>query len=80
MGTTVTAKADVIRWLKRSPEAVKEAHAAERPADLQRQTKFFNTTRQWTASSCESSFIATSIWGKLVAYARMTGVVAPRSK
>lgn len=43
MGTTVTAEADVIRRLKRSLEAVKEAHAAETPADLQRKTKFFNT-------------------------------------
>jgi DinB family protein len=32
MGTTVTSKADVIGWLKRSLQAVKEAHAAETPA------------------------------------------------
>lgn len=33
---TVTSKADVINWLKRSLEAVKEAHMAERQEDVQR--------------------------------------------
>jgi hypothetical protein len=32
----VTSKAEVIRWLKRSLDAVKEAHLAETPKDLQR--------------------------------------------
>src|ERR1051326_4007320 len=36
---TVTAKADVIDWLKRSLEAVKTARAALKPADLQRKVK-----------------------------------------
>jgi len=42
MGTTVTSKAEPIRWLKRSLAAVKGARAAETPADLQRKTKIFN--------------------------------------
>ena len=36
---TVTAKADVIDWLKRSLEAVKTARASLKPGDLQRKVK-----------------------------------------
>src|ERR1700736_594255 len=36
---TVTAKADVISWLKRSLDAVKTAHLAVKPADLHRKVK-----------------------------------------
>src|SRR5579859_7791613 len=39
MERTVTAKADVIGWLKRSLDAVKTAHAAVKPADLKRAVK-----------------------------------------
>jgi predicted glycosyltransferase len=34
--TSVTSKAEVIRWLKRSLEAVKQAHLAVKPDDLKR--------------------------------------------
>src|ERR1043165_871757 len=36
MEKTVTSKAEVIKWLKRSLEAVRAAHVAEKSADLQR--------------------------------------------
>src|ERR1022692_3404192 len=36
---SVTAKADVINWLKRSLDAVKNAHANIKPADLPRKVK-----------------------------------------
>jgi uncharacterized damage-inducible protein DinB len=80
IGTTVTSKADVIRWLKRSLEAVKEARAAETPTDLQRKTKFFDT-----GTTVDSIFLRIIVhnnehMGQLVAYARMTGVVPPWSK
>src|SRR6058998_3517015 len=39
MEKTVTAKADVIDWLKRSLDAVKTAHASVKPDDLQRKVK-----------------------------------------
>src|ERR1051325_9944801 len=39
MDKKVTAKAQVIDWLKRSLEAVKTAHAAVKPADLTRKVK-----------------------------------------
>ncbi|MGA7686316.1 MAG: DinB family protein [Terriglobales bacterium] len=78
--TTVTAKADVLRWLKRSLEAVKEAHAAEKTEDLQRKVRIFNTD-----ATVDGMFLRIIIhnnehMGQLVAYARMTGVVPPWSK
>src|SRR5260370_1067917 len=36
MEKSVTSKADVINWLKRSLDAVKSAHLAARPKDLER--------------------------------------------
>jgi len=80
MGTTVTSKADVIGWLKRSLQAVKEAHAAQTPADLQRKTNIFNTD-----ATVDGIFLRIIVhnnehMGQLVAYARMTGVVPPWSK
>jgi DinB superfamily len=42
MEKTVAAKPEVIAWVKRSLEAVKTAHAAAMPADLQRRVKVNN--------------------------------------
>src|SRR5581483_4391702 len=41
---TVTKKADVIQWLKRSLEAVKTAHANLKPGDLERKVKIHGKT------------------------------------
>jgi uncharacterized damage-inducible protein DinB len=67
--TTVTTKADVIRWVKRSLEAVREAHAAERPEDLHRKARVFNTD-----ATVDGIFLRIIIhnnehMGQLVAYA-----------
>jgi uncharacterized damage-inducible protein DinB len=77
---TVTAKADVIRWLKRSLDAVKEAHAAETPGDLDR--KVHIADRDATVDGMYLRIIvhANEHMGQLVAYTRMTGVVPPWSK
>jgi uncharacterized damage-inducible protein DinB len=80
MGTTVTSKADVIGWLKRSLEAVKEARAAATPTDLRRKTKIFNTD-----TTVDDIFLRIIVhnnehMGQLVAYARMIGIVPPWSK
>ena len=80
METTLTSKDDVIRWLKRSLQAVKAARAAETAADLQRKTKFFNTD-----TTVDHIFLRIIVhnnehMGQLVAYARMTGVVPPWSR
>jgi hypothetical protein len=57
MEKSVTAKAEVIAWLKRSLDAVKEAHLAETPTDLKR-----TGMQQLTACISASSFTPTSIW------------------
>jgi uncharacterized damage-inducible protein DinB len=77
---TVTSKAEVIQWLKRSLEAVKQAHLAETPKDLPRKVRF-----QGHDSTVDNMYLriivhANEHEGQLIAYARMTGVVPPWSK
>ena len=76
----VTSKAEVVSWLKRSLEAVKMAHLAETPNDLQR--KVHIADREATVDGMYLRIIvhANEHMGQLVAYARMTGVVPPWSK
>jgi uncharacterized damage-inducible protein DinB len=80
MDKTVTAKADVISWLKRSLEAVKTAHAAEKPKDLERKVQLFG--KDTTADAVYLRMIVhnNEHMGQLIAYARMTGVKPPWSK
>ncbi len=80
MEKTVTAKADVINWLKRSLDAVKQAHLAVTPKDLER--KVHIADRDATVDGMYLRIIvhANEHMGQLVAYARMTGVVPPWSK
>lgn len=77
---SVTSKAEVIKWLKRSLEAVRAAHAAEKPADLQR--KVHIADRDATVDGMYLRIIvhANEHMGQLVAYARMTGVTPPWSQ
>lgn len=77
---TVTAKTDVISWLKRSLDAVKTAHAAVTPADLQRKVRINN--REATVDGMYLRIIvhANEHMGQLVAYARMNHIVPPWSK
>lgn len=77
MEKTVTSKADVISWLKRSMDVVKQAHAAETPKDLER--KVHIADRDATVDGMYLRIIvhANEHMGQLVAYARMTGVVPP---
>ena len=77
---TVTAKPDVISWLKRSLEAVKVAHAAVKPADLQRKVKVNGVDATVDGMYLRIIVHANEHMGQLVAYARMTGVVPPWSK
>ncbi len=77
---TVTSKADVISWLKRSLDTVKQAHLAENPTDLSRKVRI-----EGRDSTVDSMYLRIIIhdnehMGQLVAYARMTGVVPPWSK
>jgi uncharacterized damage-inducible protein DinB len=79
MDKSVTAKADVISWLKRSLGAVKQAHLAVTPKDLQR--KVHIADRDATVDGMYLRIIvhANEHMGQLIAYARMSGVVPPWS-
>jgi hypothetical protein len=77
---SVTSKADVINWLKRSLDAVKSAHLAATPKDLER--KVHIEDREATVDGVYLRIIvhANEHMGQLIAYARMTGVAPPWSK
>src|SRR5579864_8649730 len=77
---SVTEKAQVIEWLKRSLEAVKTAHAGIKSDELARKVKV--NGRDSTVDGMYLRIIvhANEHMGQLVAYARMTGIVPPWSK
>lgn len=76
----VTSKPEVIAWLKRSLEAVKQAHLAADPKEMQRKVKV--SGRDSTVDGMYLRIIvhANEHMGQLVAYARMNGIVPPWSK
>jgi uncharacterized damage-inducible protein DinB len=76
---TVTEKAEVISWLKRSLEAVKTAHASVKPDDLQRKVKVENRDATVDGMYLRIIVHANEHMGQLIAYARMSGVVPPWS-
>jgi uncharacterized damage-inducible protein DinB len=80
MDKSVTSKPEVIAWLKRSLDAVKQARAKVTPADLQR--KVHIEDRDATVDGMYLRIIvhANEHMGQLVAYARMTGVAPPWSQ
>jgi uncharacterized damage-inducible protein DinB len=80
MEKSVTSKTDVINWLKRSLDAVNEAHASVTPKDLER--KVHIADRDATVDGMYLRIIvhANEHMGQLIAYARMTGVTPPWSK
>jgi uncharacterized damage-inducible protein DinB len=80
MEKTVTSKAEVIGWLKRSLDAVKEAHAAAKPADLERRVKIYDRDATVDGMYLRILVHENEHMGQLIAYARMTGVVPPWSK
>ena len=74
---SVTAKADVIDWLRRSQDAVKNAYAT---ADRQKQVQFFG--KQAVADGIFLRLLVhnNEHMGQSIAYARMNGIVPPWSK
>jgi uncharacterized damage-inducible protein DinB len=80
MDKTVTSKPEVIQWLKRSLDAVKDAHAAETPKDLERKVHIADRDATVDGMYLRILVHANEHMGQLVAYARMTGVVPPWSK
>jgi uncharacterized damage-inducible protein DinB len=80
MEKTVTSKEDVIRWLKRSLDAVKVAHLKETPEHLTRKVHIEDRDSTVDWMYLRIIIHANEHMGQLVAYARMTGVVPPWSK
>ncbi len=76
---SVTSKVEVIHWLKRSLDAVKQAHLEMKPKDLQR--KVHIADRDATVDGMYLWIIvhANEHMGQLIAYSRMTGVAPPWS-
>lgn len=73
----VTAKADVIQWLKESQEAVRVAYAK---ADLKKPVQFFNRD-----ATIEGIYLRILVhnhehMGQMIAYARSMGVKPPWSE
>jgi len=79
MEKSVTSKAEVINWLKRSLEAVKQAHLAVTPQDLQRKVHIYDRDTNVDGMYLRIIVHANEHMGQLVAYARMTGVMPPWS-
>jgi uncharacterized damage-inducible protein DinB len=77
---TVTKKADVIQWLKRSLDAVKTARAQLKPGDLERKVKIDGKTVTVDGMYLRIIVHDNEHMGQLVAYARMNGIVPPWSK
>ena len=76
----VTSKAEVIDWLKRSLEAVKQAHQSETPKDLARKVKVEGRDATVDGMYLRIIIHDNEHMGQLVAYARMTGVIPPWSR
>jgi uncharacterized damage-inducible protein DinB len=72
-----TDKAKVIDWLKRSLDAVREAHATVSAAQLNKTEKFFGHEATDQGLYLRILVHANEHMGQLVAYARMNGVVPP---
>lgn len=76
----VTAKEDVIRWLKRSIADAKRAHEAASPQELARKVNVEG--REVTVDGIYLRLLVhdNEHMGQLVAYARMNGITPPWSK
>jgi uncharacterized damage-inducible protein DinB len=80
MEKSVTAKADVINWLKRSLDAVKTARAQLKPGDLQRKVKVDGKEVSVDGMYLRIIIHDNEHMGQLIAYARMNGIVPPWSQ
>ena len=77
---TITSKPEVIAWLKRSLEAVKQAHLAADPKDMPRKLKVEGRDATVDGMYLRIIVHANEHMGQLVAYSRMNGIAPPWSK
>ena len=80
MDKSVTSKPEVISWLKRSLDVVKQARAKATPADLQRKVHIADRDATPDGIYLRILVHANEHMGQLVAYARMTGIAPPWSQ
>jgi uncharacterized damage-inducible protein DinB len=80
MEKTVTAKAEVIDWLRRSLDAVATARAHSKPGDLQRKVSIYGKVVTVDGMYLRIIVHANEHMGQSIAYARMNGIVPPWSK
>ncbi len=80
MEKTVTAKPEVIDWLRQSLDAVRIAHANIKPADLERKITIENRDATVDGMYLRIIVHANEHMGQLVAYARVNGIVPPWSQ
>jgi uncharacterized damage-inducible protein DinB len=80
MEKTVTQKADVIDWMKRSLDAVATARAQLKPADYQRKVSIYGKVVTVDGMYLRIIVHANEHMGQSIAYARMNGIVPPWSK
>jgi uncharacterized damage-inducible protein DinB len=80
MEKTVTAKADVVGWLRRSLDAVKTARAGLKPGDLERKVTILKRDATVDGMYLRIIVHANEHMGQLIAYARMNGIVPPWAK
>ena len=76
----VTSKPEVIRYLKRSLDAVRTARAQLKPGDLQRKVKIEGETETVDGMYLRIIVHANEHMGQLIAYARFNGIVPPWSQ
>jgi uncharacterized damage-inducible protein DinB len=77
---TVTQKAEVIDWLKRSLDAVAAARARLKPGDLEHKVSIYGKTATVDGMYLRIIVHANEHMGQSIAYARMNGIVPPWSK
>jgi uncharacterized damage-inducible protein DinB len=78
--TSVTKKADVIDWLKRSFAALEAARAQLKPGDLDRKLKVWDMDVTVDDIYLRAIIHNAEHMGQAIAYARMNGIVPPWSK
>jgi uncharacterized damage-inducible protein DinB len=80
MEKRVTSKAEVINWLKSSLDAIRDAHLAAKPEDLERKVHIADRAATVDGMYLRIIVHANEHMGQLIAYARMSGVVPPWAK
>jgi hypothetical protein len=76
---TMTAKPDVIDRLRHSLDAVKTARASLKPGDLQRHVQIHGHDISVDSVYLRIIIQTSELMGQLEAYARVNGIVPPRS-